>query len=246
MATSANFTKFTDVSTIMNLVLPELGLANPGQYTTSQDQNVMQLLALLTGAGQDLCTMHDWQMLHKEWALTLVPGKTAYDLPEDWNDYVDDTMWNQTTRLPVVGPLTPQLWRLLKARLISGSTITLQYRIIGNQLVLYNVPTSATVLNADYYSRGWVRDAANPDIKRDNVQQDTDVLLFDSRLLVPFLKLKWRAAKKFDTTTELEEFNMAFELITGRDTPGITLSIAATTSYPYIGLGNVPDSGIGS
>jgi len=34
--------------------------------------------------------------------------------------------------------------------------------------------------------------------------------------------------------------------ITGRDTPGLTLSIGARNAYPYLGYGNIPDSGYGA
>jgi len=159
MVAPANFTKFTNIAFVMGEVMSQLGLAVPTMFVGSQDQNVTQLLSLLTSAGQDLCTMEDWQFLHKTFTLNLVPGQTYYSLPDDWNGFVSSTMWNNTQRLPVIGPLTPQVWRMLKARLISGTTISLEYRIVGNRIELYRPSNTADVIQADYYSRGWLQDA---------------------------------------------------------------------------------------
>jgi hypothetical protein len=229
MVAPSNFTKFANVAYVMNSALSEMGLPVPssGQFVGSQDQTVVQMLGLLSSAGQDLCTMFDWQFLHKTFTLNLVVGQTLYPLPADWNGFVNDTFWNNTTRLPLIGPVPPSIWRML------------------NQIELYNPAQATDMCQADYYSRGWLQDSTNPTIYRDNAQNDSDILLLDSRLLVLLLKLRWREAKKFDTTTELQDFTLGFDAITGRDTPGARFSLGARQSYPYLGYQNIPDSGYG-
>jgi len=242
---AGEFTKFSTLTVVMGRIMSELGLNTPASYVGNTDTTTAQILNLLTSAGQDLCMMTDWQYLHKEWTQVLAPAVTDYDLPDDWNSFVDSTMWNQASSLPVIGPLTPQVWRLLKARFAGGATISLQYRITGNQFILFQAPSAADTLMADYYSRGWILQA-DLITYRDNPAADSDVLLFDTRIMIPLVKLRWRAGKGFDTFNDVQDFNDAWDLVVGRDTPAPTLSIGPRSIYPYLGYGNMPDTGYGS
>lgn len=242
---AGEFTKYGTVATVMQKAMSELGLTAPNAFVGSVDPTVTQLLNYLTSTGQDLCLMNDWQYLHKEWTQILAPAQTVYPLPVDWNSFVDSTMWNNASSLPVIGPLTPQVWRLLKARFSGGTTISLQYRIIGNTFTLFQAPSAANTIQADYFGRGWILMADNITY-RDNVSADSDQILFDTRIVVPFLKYKWRNAKGFDTTSDSDDFDSAWDLVVGRDTPAPTLSIGPRSIYPYLGYGNINDTGYGS
>lgn len=241
---AGEFTKFTTVSVVLGKVFRELGLTVPSTFVGNTDITAAQLVEFLTSAGQDLCTMTDWQMLHKEWTVTLTSA-TTYPLPADWNSFVDDTMWDNTSRWPVLGPITPQVWRMLKARLLGGNTISLQYRIVGNQLVLYAAGAVGDMVVSDYYSRGWLLQADGVTY-RDNPGADSDQILFDPRIIGPLVKYKWRDAKGFDTVAASDEFQDAWDLIVGRDTPSPILSIGNRNVYPYLGYNNMPDTNYGS
>lgn len=229
----------------MAQAMSELGLVAPTTFVGNVDLTTAQILALLKSAGQDLCMMTDWQYLHKEWTQILGIGVTTYALPTDWNSFVDSTMWNSSTSLPVVGPITPQIWRMLKARMAGGNTISIQYRIIGNQFILFQALSAAQTIVSDYYSRGWILQADNVTY-RDNPGADSDQILFDQRIVVPMLKARWRSGKGFDTTSDVQDFNDAWDLVVGRDTPAPTLSIGSRSTYPYLGYGNIPDTSYGS
>ncbi len=240
---AGEFTKFTTIATILPKIFRELGLTVPTTFVGNTDLTVAQIMEFFTSAGQDLCMMTDWQMLHKEWTQVLTPGVSTYALPTDWNSFVDDTMWDNTSRWPVIGPLTPQIWRLLKARLLGGNTVSLQYRIVGNIFTLYYPAAAADTLQADYYSRAWILSGATP---RDNPATDSDTIYFDSRILVPLVKFKWRSAKGFDTSADQKDFQDGWDLVVGRDTPAPTLSVGIGAPYPYLGYLNMPDTNYGS
>lgn len=242
---AGEFTKFGTISVVMSRIVSELGLNTPASFVGNVDLTISQLMSFFTSAGQDLCTMTDWQYLHKEWTLPIVPPNVNYALPVDWNSFVDATMWNNSTSLPVIGPLTPQVWRMLKARFAGGMTISIQYRIIGNQLVLFQAPGSAMNITTDYYSRGWLL-AFDGVTYRDNPGADSDTVLFDQSIIIPLVKLRWRANKGFDTSNDVQAFNDAWDLIVGRDTPAPTLSIGPRSIYPYLGYTNIPDTNYGS
>lgn len=241
---AGEFTKFSSVSVVLTKVFSELGLTVPTSFLGNTEATVSQIVSFLTSAGQDLCLMTDWQMLHKEWTITLTSA-TSYPLPTDWNSFVDGTMWDNTSRWPVLGPLTPQIWRMLKARLLGGNTVSLQYRIVGNTFVLYAAGAVGDTIISDYYSRGWILQVDGITY-RDNPAADSDQILFDTRIVVPFVKYKWRAAKGFDVSTDADDFETAWDLVVGRDTPAPTLSIGAQNTYPYLGFGNIPDTNYGS
>lgn len=241
---AGEFTKFSTCAQVMTQTMNELGLTPPGTFNGSSDVTITQLLAFMTATGQDLCTMTDWQMLHKTWTLTLT-GASTYPLPTDWNSFVDATFWDNTSRWPVLGPLPPQVWRLLKARLLGGNTVSLQFRITQNLFELYYPGAVNDVIQADYYSRGWVIDGVSA-LYRDNIANDSDQILFDTRIFVPLLKLKWRTAKGFDVLSDKDDFETAWDLVVGRDTPAPTLSIGPRAEYPYLGFGNMPDTNYGS
>jgi hypothetical protein len=242
---AGEFTKFGTVSTVLGRITSELGLATPASYVGNTDTTTAQVLNMLTSAGQDLCLMNDWQYLHKEWSLTLNTIDTEYDLPDDWNSFVDSTMWNNASSLPVIGPLTPQAWRMLKARFAGGASISLQYRITGNQFVLFEAASAADTIITDYYSRGWILQVDGITF-RDNPAADDDTILFDQRIVIPLVKLRWRAGKGFDTMNDVQDFNDAWDLVTGRDIPAPTLSLGTRSVYPYLGYGNMPDTGYGT
>jgi len=244
MTTTPAFTRRTTIAVVMAQILTELGLAVPATFVTSSDQNTVQILSYLTAAGQDLCLATDWEWLHKEFTITADGVTTTYDLPTDFAGFVSGAFWNNTSRLPVIGPLTTQIWRLLKARLLGGNTISVQYRIINNKVEFYAAPASGQVLITDYYSRGWILQADGVTY-RDNPQGDDDTVLFDPRLIIPLTKLRWREGKRFDTTAAKQEFENAWDLVLGRDIPGPTLSVSPSMHYPYLGYLNIPDTNYG-
>jgi hypothetical protein len=247
MATSPNFTRLTTVSVVLTNAMNSIGLTPPADMLGSTDQTVTQLVQLLNEVGTDLCTMHDWQMLHKEWSFNTTPAVTEYALPEDWNGFVSGAQWDTSTRLPMTGSMPAPIWRLLKARVgAGGSLITLSYKLQADELVLFTAPAAAEALVLDYYSRGWLRDGTEATVFRDNAQNNTDVVLLDSRLVEALLKLRWRASKGFDTTASVLEFNELWDTIVGRDAPAATLSVGRSQDDGLLGNINIPDTGYGS
>lgn len=223
----------------------QMGLPVPSVAASSTDQMVQQFWSLLNQAGLDLVDdPYPWQFLLKTHTITTT-GATVYPLPDDFAGFHNNSAWNNTQRLPVAGSLTPQIWRMLKARNFANNTFILQYIIKGDQIELYTAPSVAQTLEIDYQSRGWVRDATNPLVFRDFLSQDSDFVLYDPSMMTSKLKLAWRSAKGFDTTAVQNEYDDAYERAKGADTTGMTLSLAPTAGFPYLGYWNIPDTGYG-
>lgn len=231
---------------IVQRVLRAIGLPVPVSVASATDTLSVQIWSLLTELGQELLGMHQWTFKEKVFTITTDGVSLIYDLPDDFVRFVDQTGWNNTSRLPLQGPLTAQEWALLTARNLGGTTIALQYKLFNGKVQFYYVPTAANTVQMTYVSRGWVQDSVDPLIFKDTMEADADICLYDPRLMVAMLRWRWRRAKGFNTTDLEQEFITAFTNATNADSPGRALNLSGTLNYPYIDLRNVPDTGIGS
>ena len=228
------------VQDVMNI----LGITPPSVIAGSQDATAKQLWVLASQVGQRLLDENDWETLTREHTITTVPGTSAYNLPTDFKNYISDSQWNRTTRMPVIGHLREYEWEMLKARNLSGTTFTLLFRIDQEQVVFYDTPTTVQTIVLPYTSRSWVREVALT--FRDNLNVDDDVVMYDSQLFKLALQLEWLAEKRFDTTRPQALYDSMLEKAKSKDVPGRTLTLASRGGYPYLGVLNIPSSGYGS
>jgi hypothetical protein len=228
-----------------------LALPVPTAAASAQDDDTaQQMLALLTWSGRRLVKPTStirWTALTKTWTLTTVPGKTLYDLPDDWDSFFDLTAWNTATRLPMIGPASGPAWAQLRARSLGPSTISIVYRTRGNQFEIYTSPSVAQTLTVDYTSRTWVQDnVAAPPVWRDKVLLDSDSIVYDNELITAKLKLAWLTAKGFDTTAAQAEYNEIEEQAINADTDAPVLCADDNGwGEPMLSGANVPDTGYG-
>lgn len=222
-----------------------IGLERPATVVGNTEATTAQILQLAQDAGQQLMMEpFKWQELQAEFTITTVPGTPNYALPTDFGGFEADASWNRTTRLPVLGSLTEREWQMLKARLAAGTTFTVLFQIVDNEVVFYDTPTSVQTIVMPYTSRGWVRNAADTQ-RQDTILLDTDVVLFDPQMFKTKLKWMWYEQKGFDTTKVEKTFNRVSAAAKANDVPGRTLSLARGADYPYLGMINVPDQGYG-
>lgn len=241
----ADFNRLVSAGEVVNRVLGSLGLPRFTNVASSSDATARQLWALLNECGQDLIDEYDWQILLRTYEFTTGAG-TEYALPADFQRFIGTTGWNNTSRLPLIGPINRQQWRMLQARQLGGTTLRLQYVIEAGLIKLYFAPTPAQTLAIDYVSRAWIQDAAAPTTFRDQLVDDADIVLFPPRLMVAYLKHKWRDAKGFDSNSSYAEYRQQLSAAKGNDMPKKDLNLAGRAVYPYLGVGNLPDTHLGS
>lgn len=100
----------------------------------------------------------NWQILIKTHTFSTVASQAAYNLPDDIEDtkIIPNTFWNSTTRFQLEGPVNWSDWQLLKNWPLI-STIIQNFIILGNQVNIYPVPTSADSLNYLYITNEIIR-----------------------------------------------------------------------------------------
>jgi hypothetical protein len=234
-----------NVADTLTRVCRAIGLVPVGSPFSSSDQNIRQLTSMVTDCGQELATEHDWQFLSAEHVINTLVGVTQYALPTDLDRYVPDSQWNYSTRLPMVGSLPESEWQQLKARSLGGLTIAILFRVDDDFLELYAAPSTSQELRLPYVSRAWCTDSVGT--PRDNVEADTDIILYDQTLFRKKLVLAWKAAKGFDTTAAQREYDEALSGAKAKDSPASTINIVpGGAAAPLLGNMNIPETGYGS
>ena len=206
------------------------------------------MLDLLNELGLELIDEFDWQTLVRTHTIT-TDTNTEYDLPEDLLRYIDEAQWNHTNRLPLIGPMNAQQWRMMLARRLGGTTLRVQYTIRNGKIVLYFAPTPSQELQLDYISRGWVvdeDDTGDMSLRKDKIEKSGDLVLFRSDVVVAGLKYKFREAKGFEFASAFTTYRRILDKAKYDDRPHQTLSLNGRSNFPYLGYINMPDTGYGS
>lgn len=212
----------------------------------STDQNIQQLLALLKSAGRALVAEHQWSQLEAEHTFSTVAGQDSYAMPADFDRHVDQTQWNRDSQLQLAGPLGAQGWQALKT-LNTASSVQFYFRTQGPTLLLHPEPSDVQDLALEYVSRYWVKSAASSVRDKDKPTVATDVLFYDSRLLVARLRMDWLRAKQFDSTAATAEYLDMLAAAKNASRAAPVLDIAGTLRGPrMIGWENLPPTGWGT
>lgn len=214
---------------LISQVAAELNLPVPTTVVTSQDQNVKKLFAFLVAVCDDLLAEHSWQDFQFRHTVTTANGVEDYDFPTDIHRFISGTFFDEGNRWPWQGPLTPGQWEWLK----TGYGIVGPYerfRIWQDKISFLPVPTGVTTFVCEYISNTYAQDGSTG-LRKSEFTQDSDICLFDHRMVVYGIKLKFLASISQDTTAALVDYNRALEFAKSQDTPGPRLSLNGYQSW---------------
>jgi hypothetical protein len=220
----------------------EMGLAPPASIYATSELIPQQLGALLNVTGEMLVKRRVWRQLFRDATVTAVAGQGTYPLPDDFARPITQTEWDRVNRWPLIGPETSQQWQWLKSGILSTGPRE-RFRLVGNALELWPIPGQGApvpiTFSYYYISKWWaLADNGQPKKKCDN---DTDTMIFDDRLIISGVKLRFYQAKQFDTTSFAAEFQTNLDDAIAQDSGGPILSMARQPAFPLITIYNVPD-----
>jgi len=246
MATS----RFQSINDIVNHVAVELGLTRVTNVFSSADPAFIQLTYLLTTCVQDLLDLYNWQILTRTFQYTTGVGETGdLALPDDFERMINQTGWERSENVPLIGPLSAQDWTYLLGRDLVGSTIYASFRFDQNQFRIFpNDPMPEGLnINFEYISRNLIKIASAPTTYTDTALTGADIVMFSPHMIRSMLKMKFLDAKGFDSTKASDAFWAAFESHTGSDkSAGILNAGGPRPAIPYIdAFRNTPDTGFG-
>lgn len=229
---------FDTAATIISDVAREAGLvssdiANPWAST---DEHVLRLVSLLKPTGRELAKAHPWSHLVRQGTFNTTATDADYDLATVCTDFgrlIDDTMWNRTQSNHVDGGVTPQQWQQLKVWSASG--VYKSMRLWGEAFHLDPTPTATESIYFEYVSRNW--GAAS--FAKAAPTAAADIIQFDPHLFTRALKLRFLAAKGFDTTDAAADFAEALAAAKGQDGSAPVLAINPRQRVPWP---NIPET----
>jgi hypothetical protein len=222
----------------------EMGLQQPTSVYATAELIPQQLGSLLNLTGQMLVKRRVWRHLFREAKITTTSGQGSYPLPADFARPISQTEWDTINHWPMLGPETPQQWQYLKSGLISSGPRQ-QFRFVGNNIEVWPVPGPSALTMSYYYVSKWWAIAADGTTMKPKCTKDDDTTIFDDRLMISGLKLRFYQAKQFDTGSFAADFQNNLDDAIAQDSGAPILSLSRRPASPLITIDNVPDSGYG-
>ena len=246
MATS----RFNTVNKIVNEVAVQVGLGEVVDVFATTDPAFKQLISLLTTGLQTLLEDCEWNTLIRSYQLTTSEGDTGrYELPSDFAYMIDQTGWERSENVPLIGPVSSQDWTFLLGRDLVSSTIYASFRFDQNEFYIFpNDPVVPGInINFEYISRNLIKIADAPTTFTDEAVTGADIVMFPPNLVKQQLKMLFLTAKGFDSRAATADFNKSIAVWMGRDKGAGVLSASRGRYDNYLlnGFRNTRDTGYG-
>jgi hypothetical protein len=241
--------KFTTLLEIVNQVALSVGHPKTQDVPSSQDESILRLGYYANLACSELMYRHSWQQYSRTFSLDVVadgPDQTekGFDLPVDFKALTTDTMWDNNTQLPAIGPVSAQDWQWLIAR-DTKITTRMMWRLREGQLWIKSPPLTAETLTFEYMSKNWAVDATTAELK-EMMEASGDYHLFPWNLVVLFTRHKWFENEGYDSSATWDAFQKALAFEVGNDQSATALRLVPGAGFPYIDMiRNAPDTGYG-
>lgn len=228
------------ILSILQTAASELSIPVPVTVVSSQDTNHTKLKAFLIAVCDDLLAEYDWQELITRYQFTTVAGQDSYSLPSDLFKFIDGTFFDKNNRWPLNGPKTATEWEFLNNVSYLTGPFT-RFRVFGNQFKVLPVPsTTPYTFVFEYFSSNYAKDGSTGVMKAE-FTQDSDICVFDHRLVVYGIKAKWLASLGQDDSAALSEYTRALEAAKGRNTPAKRLSLVGCDGARLLSTANLPE-----
>jgi hypothetical protein len=194
------------------------GIPVPTTVTGSTDTQVLQIKALLEEEGADLSARGDWESLTNEATHTTVAtesqGAISTLASNGFRHIINQTIWDRTDRLPVIGPINKRQWQALKAVVMTGPRY--QFRIRGGLLMVNPEPVAGHAWAFEYISKNWIVSADGMSF-RSLFAADTDEFLLPDDILLMGLRWRWMREKGLDYSELFATYEMQVKDAVGRD-----------------------------
>lgn len=182
------------------------------------DRQVTQMLRLLEEEGNDLSTRGDWNVLSYEATVTTLAnqsqGYVATWATNGFRHIRNDTFWDRTNKLPILGPLTEREWQQIQAMTTTGPRY--RYRIKNNLLLATPTPPAGLTWVFEYISKNWLQ-TADLTTYLQYASLDTNNILLPEDLVIAGLRWRWMREKGFDYAELFNTYEHQVKNALGRD-----------------------------
>ncbi len=202
--------------TLVQSVTDRIGLARPTAVVGSSDTQVRGLLSLANQEGKDLAARFDWSVLMKE--KTFPATATAAQsgaIPDDFDRFVNGSMWNRTRDNFLFGPMSPQDWQAIQATV--APNVTEAFRVRGSSLLITPTPTAGDTYAFEYLSTYWVGTAASSSATLTEFSADTDITYLREELIALGVIWRFQKARGLDYSEAMQTYEIAIKRAFDRD-----------------------------
>lgn len=185
---------------------------------STSDTQVLQMLRLLEEEGTDLAKRGPWEGITNEATHTTTAAEDQGALttiaPNGFAYIKNNTFWDRTTHLPILGPLSDAEWQSLKGLNTTGARY--YYRIRAGHLYVNPTPTAGLTWAFEYASKNWILGADGTTYKA-YFTLDTDTILLPEELVLMGLRWRWKKEKGLDYAEDFRTYEMQVKDALGRD-----------------------------
>ena len=204
--------------TVVQNFCERTSLPVPNTVYGTSDKQVLQVKALLEEEGNDLAQRGDWEVLTNIATHTTVAtesqGAIATIASNGFRYIKNQTIWDRTDRLPVLGPMNSREWEALKPIVVNGPRY--RFRIIGGNLLVNPVPSAGHTWAFEYLSHNWIQ-ATGGGAYKQYFTADTDEILLPNTLVLMGLRWRWKKEKGLEYAEDMRTYEMQVKDALGRD-----------------------------
>lgn len=213
------------------------GLPEPGSVLGSTDPQLLQIVAILEEEGRDLASRGSWQGITFEASHTTLAaedqGAISTIASNGFKHIKNQTIWDRTDQLPVLGPVDSQDWQTMKAIAATGPRY--RYRIRGGKLLANPTPTAGHTWYFEYVSQNWILGADGVTYKK-RFTLDTDTILIPEDLVLQGLRWRWKKEKGFEYAEDFRTYEMQVKDELGHDGSKMVLDMGEDSRRPQPGV----------
>lgn len=191
-------------------------LAAPATVYGSSDPQVVQIKALLEEIGIDMASRVAWEGITFEATHTTVAtedqGAMSTIASNGFKYVKNQTIWDRTDRLPVLGPLSSGEWQALKALVTTGPRY--RFRVRGGKLLVNPAPAAGHTWAFEYVSQNWI---LNGSTYKQFFTADADTILLPDTELLQGLRWKWKREKGLSYDEDFRTYETMLKDAAGRD-----------------------------
>lgn len=215
----------TMLTTVQQFCL-RTGIPKPATVYGSTDTQVLQVLALLEEEGNDLSARGPWQGITQESTHTTIAaedqGAMTTIAGAGFRYISNDTMWDRTDRLPVLGPVDGPDWQTLKGFVVTGPRY--QFRIRGGKLLVNPTPTAGHTWAFEWISKYWILED-DGSTRAQYFTDDDDTILLPEDLVLMGLRWRWKKEKGLSYEEDFNTYEIQVRNALGRDGGKKTLNM---------------------
>ena len=241
----------TNLANAVQTIAGMIGQPAPPDPAGSTDPSTQQMVTACNQAASDLYAMRDWQELRQQLTLTIVgdvasQSEKSFNLPSDYGRFVDATQWSAQQQWPAIGPISPQVWMQYLVNNLEPVT-TFYWQVRNDKLFILRPPyPTGQSFQAYYISRGYVQDADDSALLKNNATKNGDIFLLDGQLIILLGRVKWLEYKGFDTSAAMRDFQLQYDSRAGSDEGAPIYNLSSRAGMPLLSVLNLPNTGYGS